>query len=190
MRIVGGRHRNRSLITLADRSVRPTADRTREAMFNILAHRPWGPEGSNILDQAVVLDAFLGSGALALEALSRGAERAIGFDTSSQALAVARKNAASLGESGRLTVRRIDALRPPPASEAANLVFLDPPYGRELIEDAVESLHKAGWFAPGAVITIECDAEDNPEPSDAFDSLDARVYGRTRLSFWRAPAGG
>ena len=187
MRIVGGRHRNRSLTTLADRSVRPTADRTREAMFNILAHQPWGRDGANILDQAVVLDAFLGSGALALEALSRGAERAIGFDTSSQALAVARKNAASIGESARLTVRRADALMPPRSTDAANLVFLDPPYGRDLTEAAVNALSSAGWFASGAVITIECDADEEPQPTDGFDLLDMRTYGRTRLSFWQAP---
>ncbi|MEO1222882.1 MAG: RsmD family RNA methyltransferase [Pseudomonadota bacterium] len=188
MRIIGGRHRNRSLTPLADRSVRPTTDRTREAMFNILAHRPWGEDGSSVLEGAVVLDAFLGSGALALEALSRGAERATGFDASSKALAVARKNAAAIGEANRLTVHRADALRPPPSGEAATLVFLDPPYGRSLVEGAVDALDAAGWIADGTIIVTECAADEQIALADRYQPLDGRVYASTRVGFWRAAA--
>ena len=188
MRIIGGRHRNRSLTPLPDRSVRPTTDRTREAMFNILAHRPWGEDGSSALEDAVVLDAFLGSGALALEALSRGAEQATGFDISSKALAVARKNAAAIGEAARLTVHRADALRPPPSNEAATLVFLDPPYGRGLVEGAVDALKAAGWIADGTVIVTECAADEDIALEDVDALADSRVYASTRVGFWRATA--
>jgi len=186
LRIIGGRHRNRSLTPLPDRSVRPTTDRTREAMFNILAHRPWGEDGSSVLDGAVVLDAFLGSGALALEALSRGAERATGFDISSKALAVARKNAAAIGETNRLTVHRADALRPPPTGQPATLVFLDPPYDRDMIADALVALTESGWIGKGTHIVVEESDEDAPRRLQGFDHLCERTYGRSRLSFLRS----
>lgn len=186
MRIVGGRHRSRSLTPLPDRSVRPTTDRTREAMFNILSHRPWGPEGGNAVDGAIVLDAFIGSGALALEALSRGAERAFGFDTSPQALALARKNAATLGETSKLTVRRADALKPPLAEQAATLIFLDPPYGQDLVGSAIDALHDKGWIAEDTIIVIETPTDEMPALPDGFEHLDERTYGGSRLNYWRA----
>ncbi len=135
-----------------------------------------------------MLDAFLGSGALALEALSRGAERAVGFDSSPQALALARKNAASIGESARLTVRRADALKPPRADEAATLVFLDPPYGRDLIEDAVAALEAAGWVATGSIVVVETPVDEQVDLSNTHELLVEKTYGNSRVGFWRATA--
>jgi len=125
VRIVGGRHRGRPLAAPPGRIARPTADRAREALFNILAHA-----GDFDLDGAVVADVFAGSGALGFEALSRGADHVFFLETHPAAVAAIRANAATLGEEARVTILRGDATRPPPAARACDLAVLDPPYWR------------------------------------------------------------
>ncbi len=185
MRIVGGKHRGRTLSAPPGRDVRPTSDRTRQALFNILAHCDWGPDGESPLDGAVVLDAFCGTGALALEALSRGAQRAVLLDMARGSLDSARANAAALGESANARVLRGDATKPPPPAEPVTLAFLDPPYGRGLGEKALSALSAGGWFAPEALVILEEAASAAVTVPEGFTPLDERVYGDTRVTFLR-----
>ncbi|HYG89408.1 MAG TPA: 16S rRNA (guanine(966)-N(2))-methyltransferase RsmD [Azospirillum sp.] len=183
MRIVAGRHRGRRLQAPAGRGTRPTADRTREAIFNILTHSGWGPDGGSPVDDAVVLDVFCGTGALGLEALSRGARRALFLDLGRAALDTVRANIADLGEGERTAVLRADATKPPAAREAATLVFLDPPYGQELAPKALAALARAGWLAPGAVAVVEEAAASPVTLPDGFAVLEDRRYGDTHVLF-------
>jgi len=183
VRIVGGRHRGRRLQAPAGRDTRPTTDRTRESIFNILAHSGWGPDGGSPVEGAVVVDAFCGTGALGLEALSRGAERVSFLDLGRGALDAVRANIAELGEVGRTTVLRADATKPPAAREPATLVFLDPPYGQDLAPRALAALARAGWLAPGAVAVVEEEAGAVVEPPEGFTLLEDRRYGDTRVLF-------
>jgi len=184
MRIVGGRHRGRPLKAPEGLDARPTADRTRESLFNLLEHGRLAREGSPLAD-AVVLDAFCGTGALALEALSRGAARAYGLDAGAPALDAARANAAALGEAAAFKAARGDALRPPPASEPASLVLMDPPYGKGMGAEAIAALDRAGWIAPGAVLSLETSAKERFEPPPGFTLEDERRYGRAKLWLMR-----
>lgn len=183
MRVVGGSHRGRRLEAPAGATVRPTGDRTREAVFNILGHAGWGVGGTPVLDGARVLDAFCGTGALAFEALSRGASAAVLMDTAAASLRIARRNADTLGESGRCSFLRADATRPPTARAACMLAFLDPPYGKGLAEAALPALAGRGWFAPGAVVVAETTLKDPLPLPDGFTPLDERRYGDTRVTF-------
>lgn len=158
-------------------------DRTREALFNVLAHGGWGIDGGNPVIDAVVLDAFCGTGALALEALSRGAAEAWLLDLSSASLAAARRNVEDLRESGRVHFLRTDSTRPLPAKAQADLVFIAPPYGRELAPPAIVGLAGRGWMAPGAIIVVELAAPDPFDLPDGVEMLDDRRYGGTRLLF-------
>ena len=184
-RIVAGSHRGRRLEVPPGDTVRPTADRTREALFNILAHSGWGPDGGSPVVDARVLDAFCGSGALGLEALSRGAAACTFIDTSRQVLDCLRRSLASLHEEARATVFAADALAPPAAPAPAALAFLDPPYGRDLATPALAALAGRGWFAPGAVIVVETAADDPPPHHAGCEPLDQRRYRLTSLYLLR-----
>ena len=182
MRIVGGVHRGRALAAPGDESVRPTSDRAREALFNLLEQGRVARGGSRLAG-AHVLDAFAGAGALALEALSRGADHATAFDVSTAALDLVRANAERLGETKRIDVRQADALAPPPAPRPADLVLLDPPYGQDLALKALAALDAAGWVAADVLIVIETGAGERVDPPAGFMLADERRYGRARLWF-------
>ena len=158
-------------------------DRTREAIFSILIHSGWGPDGGSPVDGAIVLDGFCGTGALGLEALSRGAAHCTFLDMGRAALEAVRTNLAQLGEEGRAAVLRADATRPPAARQPCTLAFLDPPYGQELAAKALAGLAGAGWLAPGAVAVVEVGKADPLRPPDGFAVLDERRYGDTRVLF-------
>lgn len=189
MRIVGGRFGGRPLAAPGAAGggaahLRPTGDRVREAVFNLLAHGgfadPPVPEGMR------VLDLFAGTGALGLEALSRGAVHATFVDDGGTARALLRDNVARCAAQGVTKVFRRDAtdlgaLRGAPFT----LVFLDPPYGQGLGERAVASALAGGWLAPGATLVWEEEAA--PLPPAAFTLLEERRYGRTTISLFRAP---
>jgi 16S rRNA (guanine966-N2)-methyltransferase len=181
VRIIGGKHRGRTLSAPPQHGVRPTADRTREALFNILAHAAWAPD--DLLNGSVVLDAFCGTGALGLEALSRGAARCTFMDSARTSLDSARANVAMLGEQAHALVLRADATRPPTAEAggAAGLVFLDPPYGKGLAPLALAALDRAGWLAPDAVAVVELGGDDPFAPPPGFTLQDERRYGDTRV---------
>jgi 16S rRNA (guanine966-N2)-methyltransferase len=184
LRLVAGRHRGRRLAAPAGLATRPTAERVRQALFDMLWHAPWA--GRAALDGQHVLDAFAGTGALGLEALSRDAAQASFFEADRAALAALRANIAALGEQGRARVIAGDVLRPPRAALPATLVLLDPPYGQELVPRALAALGAAGWVAPGALVAAEL-AKADPLDLPGFTPLAERAHGAARLTFWRAP---
>ena len=147
MRIVGGSHRGRPLIAPPGDAVRPTSDRAREALFNILSHGEFAAAGIAFAE-AAVLDAFAGTGAFGLEALSRGASEAVFIENDREALAALRRNIADLGETARSRVIAGDATRPPRAPIACAVAFLDPPYASGLAVPALTALAAAGWLCP------------------------------------------
>jgi 16S rRNA (guanine966-N2)-methyltransferase len=187
MRIVAGRHRGRAIAAPEGADIRPTADRARQAVFDVLAHHP--ETAGRLLADAEVLDAFAGTGAMGLEALSRGAARATFLDNATRAVACIRANAKALGETGRVTALIADATRPPQAPKPATLAFLDPPYGSGLAEAALEALAQKGWFARGAVIVVEQEAREELHPPEGFAVFDKRRHGRARFVFLRYSAG-
>jgi 16S rRNA (guanine966-N2)-methyltransferase len=189
MRIVAGRHKGRRLVAPEGQAVRPTGDRTREALFDILVQ---GGQGGGLGDGrtlagAGVLDAFAGTGALGLEALSRGAAQVTFLESQPAALAALRRNVAALEESERATVLRADVLRPPPAKTPCALVLMDPPYNQGMAPPALTALLAADWLAPGALAVVELMAKEPFDPPPGFELQDERKYGKTRLVFLRAP---
>ena len=184
MRIVAGRHRGRRLLAPPDETVRPTSDRAREALFNILSHGQLAAEGVPFAG-ATVLDAFAGTGALGLEALSRGAAEAVFIEQDREAVAILRRNIATLGEDARTRIVPGDATRPPRAPSACKVAFLDPPYRSGLAAAALGALEAAGWLAPEAHAVIELAAREELVVPAGFIRLDERVYGAARLVFLR-----
>ena len=184
MRIVGGRHRGRRLSVPPGGTVRPTSDRAREALFNILSHGPLAENGLPFAD-AVVLDAFAGTGAFGLEALSRGAAEAVFIERDREALAVLRRNIEDLGETRRSRIIAGDAARPPRAALACALAFLDPPYRSGLAGPSLAALAGAGWLAAGALVAVEIAAREELPPTEGFSVIDQRRYGAARLVLLR-----
>lgn len=185
MRIVAGKHRGRPLQSPDGSAVRPTSDRARESLFNILEHGKLATGGLSPVRGAHVLDCFCGTGALGLEALSRGAASAVFLDSDAAALRLARANAQTLGETGRSQFLQGDARTPPRAARPCNLVFLDPPYGENLTGPALEGLANAGWFAPAAIAVAETATRDDVAPPPGFETVDERRYGKAKLTFLR-----
>ena len=185
MRIVAGRHRGRRLRTPEDQNVRPTSDRTRETLFNILSGGKYSEEGEDPLVGARVLDAFAGTGALGLEALSRGAAAAVFMEKSAAARNLCRANLKALGEDDRAEVVACDILRPPPASRACDLLLMDPPYHRNLGAEALAALDDAGWLRAAGLAVLELARRETFEPPSGFELLDVRTYGKTKLVFVR-----
>jgi len=186
VRIVGGDLRGRALATPRDRSVRPTADRVRQTIFDILAHAYGNP-----VTDARVLDLFAGTGAMGLEALSRGAAFALFVDADVGARGLIRQNADALGLTGRTRIYRRDATRLGPIGPVAPfaLAFADPPYGRGLGEAALAAAVAGGWLAPGALAVLEESAAAEVAAVPGLERLQARRIGDTQVVFHRAPAG-
>lgn len=187
MRIVAGRHRGRPLESPANDKVRPTSDRARESLFNILEHGKLATGGLSPLRDARVLDAFCGTGALGLEALSRGATSATFLDLDPAALRLARTNARTLDELAHAEFITADATRPPRAAAPCALVFLDPPYGEGLAAPALLALADAGWFCPGAIAVVETAHHETVTAPGGFAVVDERRYGKAKLTFLRRP---
>lgn len=180
MRIVGGELRGRSLHTPRSQDIRPTSDRLREALFNILAHHD-----RIDLHKARVLDVFAGTGALGIEALSRGAGFALFIEESAEGRGLVRQNVMALGLQGCTKVYRRDATKPgkPGTLEPFNLAFLDPPYGKGLGEKALEELQNGGWFKPGALVILEEMTKAEIDLPADYELLDERIYGDTKFLF-------
>lgn len=189
MRIVGGTFKGRAIAAPGGRDTRPTGDRTREAVFNILSHAPWsaGIEGRR------VLDLFAGSGALGLEALSRGAAFALFVETDAAARGAIRDNIEALGLFGTTRIHRRDAtdlgIKPAGLGDPFDLVFLDPPYGRGLGAAALKRLGGGAWITDDAQIVFECGADETPDVT-GFETLDTRDYGAAKVLFLRAATPG
>ncbi len=184
LRIVGGSHRGRRLVAPPGEAVRPTSDRAREALFNILSHGDLAARGLPFAGRPVV-DAFAGTGALGLEALSRGAGTAAFIENGREALAGLRRNVAMLGEEDRAHIVAGDATRPPRAPFASAVAFLDPPYRSGLAVPALPALVAAGWLMPNALVAVEVAAREEFRPPAGFTPVDERVYGAARLVFLR-----
>ncbi len=182
MRIVGGALRGRALSAPRSQSIRPTSDRLRESVFDILAHRFDDP-----VTGAAVIDLFAGTGALGLEALSRGAARALFVDDGAEARALLRANIETLGLGGVTRVFRRDAtkLGAAPPGESFSLAFLDPPYGKGLAAPALAALIEGGWLAKDALVVIEEVAGAEIALPPALTQEDARRYGDTQFVFAR-----
>ena len=185
LKIIGGNLRGRPIASPEGQATRPTASRAREALFNILTHANWRDDGASPLIEARVLDAFAGSGALGLEALSRGATHATFLDNDPAAIRAIGDNLRKLGETGAAKVVRGDATRPPTAREACDLVFLDPPYRSGQAPEALAALAAAGWMAPGAIVTVELAHNEDIVPPAGFEAIDERRYGAAKIVILR-----
>ena len=187
MRIVGGTLRGRKLSTPADQGIRPTSDRVRESVFNILAH---GIEDFDI-EGVRVIDLFAGTGALGLEAISRGASFCLFVDDSAEARGLIRSNADALGATGRTRLFRRDATRLGESSAGEfGLAFLDPPYGKGMAERALAELRDGGWLLVQAILVVEESAGVFREVPSGYQLLDRRSYGDTEVAFLRFAAPG
>ncbi len=184
MRVVGGRLRSRPIAGPKSDAVRPTSDRLREALFNILMHGYGDP-----VTGARVLDLFAGTGALGIEAVSRGAAFALFVDDGVQARALLRQNTETLGLGGVTRIFRRDATKLGPAHplEPFSLVFLDPPYGKGLAEKALVSAREGGWLKPEALVVVEEAADAGFTSPEGFGELERRDYDDTELVFLRVP---
>ncbi len=187
MRIVSGQYKGKAIAAPEGRTTRPTSDRAREAVFNILQHAPWAPE----LPGARVLDLFAGSGALGLEALSRGAEFCLFVETDEAARGAIRDNVETLNLYGCTRIHRRDAtdLGPRPSSAGApfNLVFLDPPYAKGLGEKALAELVRHGWLKPGAALIYERGEGEAAITPEGYELIDDRKYGPAKVLVLRWP---
>ena len=181
MRIIAGAWRGRPLLAPAGKATRPTADRVRQALFDMLMHAPWA--GRGVIEGALVLDAFAGTGALGLEALSRGAAEAVFFEFESAALAALRANLATCGAGERARLVTRDVLRPGPPPGPRTLIFLDPPYGQGLVQRSLNVLRAQGWLAPGCLVVAEQSRLDPVEEDVVL--LARRVHGAALLNVWR-----
>jgi len=181
MRIVAGAWRGRALGAPPGSATRPTADRVRQALFDMLLHAPWG--GRAAVEGVRVLDAFAGTGALGLEALSRGAAHATFIERDAAALKAIRANIAACRAEDRARVIAGDALRPPRADAPCGLVFLDPPYGEGLLPPAIAALRGAGWIADGALLVAELGRRETLE---GVAPLADRSHGAARVIVARA----
>ncbi|AGK58985.1 methyltransferase [Hyphomicrobium denitrificans 1NES1] len=181
MRIVAGRFRGRALAAPEDMSIRPTSDRVRESVFNILMH---GIENFT-LDKVRVIDLFAGTGALGIEALSRGAAFCLFVEEAAEARALVRRNVEALGLTGETRIFRRDATDLGPAGnmEPYGLAFLDPPYGKGLGEKALACLAEGNWLKSGAVCVLEEKAGAPIALPPRLEQIDARSWGETEVRF-------
>jgi 16S rRNA (guanine966-N2)-methyltransferase len=182
MRVVGGRLRGRTLAGPKSSTIRPTADRLRESLFNILVHAYDDP-----ITGARVLDLFAGTGALGIEALSRGASFTLFVDDGAQARALLRENVTALGLGGVTRIFRRDATKLGAAHpvEPFSLVFVDPPYGQGLADAALVSARDGGWLVPKALIVVEETSKAAFAPPQGFSELERRAYDDTEFVLCR-----
>lgn len=186
MRVVGGRFRGKPLSGPKSDTIRPTSDRTREAIFNILEH-VYG----DVIDGARVLDLCAGTGALGIEAISRGARSGLFIDMSAEARALVRGNLETMGVMGLARISKRDATHLGPAFNQGGftLAFLDPPYAKGVAAKALQSLAKGNWLAPGALLVLEERTDEDVALPEGFVEEDRRDYGDTAIRFlrWKAP---
>jgi 16S rRNA (guanine966-N2)-methyltransferase len=186
IRIIAGLWRGRTIATADDDRIRPTAERTREALFDILGHARAFRSAQGPMPRGIaVLDAFAGTGALGLEALSRGADHAVFLDEHPESIALIRANLSKLDAEDAASIVQRDALQPGRSPRQVKLVLLDPPYRSRLAGPALEALHTAGWLALGAVAVTELEAAEEFAVPTGFELIDERRYGKAKLLFLR-----
>ena len=186
MRIIAGCWKGRALVAPPGLATRPTSDRARQAIFDQLWHAPWA--GRAVVEDATVLDGFAGTGAMGLEALSRGAARVFFIEQDRAALSTLRANIAACKAGDACRVIAGDVTAPPIAAAPCSLVFLDPPYGKGLVPRALVALQAKGWIAPGALIIAETGRDEETVMPPGFEVLSTRDHGAARLSALRAAA--
>ncbi|NRA30426.1 MAG: 16S rRNA (guanine(966)-N(2))-methyltransferase RsmD [Parvularculaceae bacterium] len=186
MRIVGGEFRGRKIDAPSGQNTRPTTDRVRESLFNILAH-----SDHTDLDGARVLDLFAGSGALGFEAISRGASFCLFVDTDAAARGAIRNNVEALGLFGNTRIHRRPAealgTKPVGVGDPFSLVFMDPPYRKDLVEPTLATLADGAWLVPGALIIAEHEKGATFALPEGFELQDTRTFGDTEMTFVTAP---
>jgi 16S rRNA (guanine966-N2)-methyltransferase len=182
VRIVGGEFRGRTLATPKSNAIRPTIDRTRESLFNIIGHVY--PEA---IEDARVIDLFAGTGAVGLEALSRGCRSALFVENSVEGRGLLWENIEQFGLHGRARILRRDATKLGGVGtiEPFHFLFADPPYGEGLGEAALAAAHEGGWLLPGALVVVEERADVTLSVDPVFVSLEQRLFGDTRIHFFR-----
>jgi len=180
MRIVGGKFKGRKLEAPAGLDTRPTSDRARESIFNILEHQNWGRAA---LRQKRCLDMFSGTGALGIEAFSRGAEHVTFVDNNETAMKCLHANAKGMADRNQFSMIRTDASNPAQAKEPFDLVFMDAPYKSGLTDISLNALAAKGWIKPSTVCVVEVSKSDAWQPSNQFKELDVRKYGAAKVFF-------
>jgi 16S rRNA (guanine966-N2)-methyltransferase len=193
MRITAGKFKGRTLSPPKDLSVRPTSDKVRQAVFNILEHRDFGFPFA--LEGVRVVDLFAGTGAMGIEALSRGARYALFVDDAAASRALIRENVEALGLTGASKIWRRDAasLGPLDTLGPFDLAFLDPPYRKNLIAPALAGLRDGGWLNSPALLVAEMAEDEDIPPTEGYEILDDRIYGETRVVMLKlspSPLGG
>lgn len=183
MRIVGGQFRGRALKSPSSQAIRPTSDKLRESIFNILVHAYGDP-----ISGARVLDLFAGTGALGCEAMSRGAKFALFVDEGAEARGLIRENVEKLSLTGTTKIFRRDAskLGEIGAMEPFDLVFCDPPYGKGLASIALAGAQAGKWLAPSALLVVEEAVKSEFKPPDGFEELERRKYGDSEIIILRS----
>ena len=188
MRIIAGKHRGRNIKVIQDRKLRPTTGIAREALFNILSHGRFNDSGDSLLNGARVLDLFCGCGALSIEAISRGAEHVTLIDIERKHLDLAKDNIEKIDELDKASFLCGDSANPPPANKACNLVFIDPPYRKNLVITALTKIESNGWLEDGAVVVVESGKKEDIEFPKNYNVLDKRNYGNSTINIlqWSA----
>ncbi len=183
LRIISGVWRGRAIEVPPGDAIRPTSDRVRGALFNRLAHG-FTEQGFHLAG-ARVLDVFAGTGALGLEALSRGAVQTTFLERDMAGLALIKRNVAKLGAEDRAVVLSVDASNLPRAAGPSDLAFLDPPYDQNLVAPSLASLARQGWLKAGALVSVETGAGEMLPDVPTFTLLDRRTYGRIAVAFFQ-----
>jgi 16S rRNA (guanine966-N2)-methyltransferase len=187
VRIIAGRWRGKRLVAPTGAATRPTADRTRQSVFDMLMHAPWA--GRALLDGAAVLDAFAGTGAMGLEALSRGAASAVFMENGRTALRALAANIAACQAGSRASILAVDATRPPPG-RPQRVAFLDPPYNHDLVKESLHALRESGWIVSDTIIVAEARRSAPDEVAGSVSGaglvlLDERMHGVAKITVWR-----
>lgn len=192
MKITGGKYRGRNIESRTQKTLRPTTARIRETIFNILTHGKFiyeddfiSDDNPSLIEDRKVIDIFCGTGALAIEALSRGASFAYLIDQNPKTLSLAKENIESLGEDENTSYIRSDSTLLPTAFEKCDVAFVDPPYNKNLGVSAIKSLASNSWLKKGAVVVLEHEKQDNVKEIPNFKKLDDRINDKTRITFYQ-----
>jgi len=185
MRIVGGKFKGRKLLAPEGIDTRPTSDRARESIFNILEHQTWGRAA---LREKRVLDMFSGTGALGLEAFSRGAKHVSFMDNNEVAMKCMHHNAKGMGGKDDIKAMRADATNPPQAMQPCDLIFMDAPYKSGLTDISLNALVEKGWLVKDTLCVVETPKKENWKTPEGFEELDVRKYGVAQVFFIKRTA--
>jgi 16S rRNA (guanine966-N2)-methyltransferase len=188
MRIISGKYKGKIINSPQDYDIRPTSDRTRSALFNILCHgklKSAGISDKPNFSELTVIDVFAGTGALGLEALSRGAKKVVFIEKSRKSINLLRKNINSLKAKNDCSIINKDATNLDKSNIKANVIFADPPYQKELVEPTIKSLIKNNWIADNAIVIIETEANEIFSLPEEFELLDSRKYGKAKINIFK-----